>query len=85
MLRLYVKRETAQNKCNNKVPKLLLSEIKVVFNLIRPGNRLSSGHFLKTYRMICKEIIYVGATIKLRGPPKASDTKLVSKGYKWIN
>jgi len=35
MLRLYVKRETAQNKCNNKVPKLLLSEIKVVFYQIR--------------------------------------------------
>jgi len=31
MLRLYVKRETAQNKCNYKVPKLLLSEIKEVF------------------------------------------------------
>lgn len=47
-LSVYVKRETAQNKCNNKVPKLLLSEIKVVFSLIRPGNRLRSGHFLKT-------------------------------------
>jgi len=31
MLRLYVKRETAQNKRKNKVPKLLLSENKVVF------------------------------------------------------
>ena len=45
---MYVKRETALNKCKNKVPKLLLSEIKVVFSLIRPGNRLRSGHFLKT-------------------------------------
>jgi hypothetical protein len=35
-------------KKKNKVPKLLLSEIKVVFSLIRPGNRLRSGHFLKT-------------------------------------
>lgn len=33
MLRLYVKRETAQNKCKYKVPKLLLSEIKRVFIL----------------------------------------------------
>jgi hypothetical protein len=31
MLRLYVKRETAQNKCKYKVPKLLLSEIKDIF------------------------------------------------------
>jgi len=30
-----------------KVPKLMLSEIKEVFILILPGNRLRSGHFLK--------------------------------------
>jgi hypothetical protein len=75
MLRLYVKRETAQNKCYNKVPKLLLSEIKVVFSLIRPGNRLRSGHFLKTCRVIWEIAHSVGKIAKLRGPPKASDTK----------
>jgi len=31
----------------NKVPKLLLSEIKGVVTKRRPGNRLRSGHFLK--------------------------------------
>ena len=75
MLRLYVKRETAQNKCKNKVPKLLLSEIKVVFYLIRPENRLRSGHFLKTCRVMWEIAHTVGKTAKLRGPPKASDTK----------
>jgi len=48
-----------QPRTSVKVPKLLLSEIKVVFYQIRSGNRLRSGHFLKTYRMIW-EIIYVG-------------------------
>ena len=85
MLRLYVKRETAQNKCNNKVPKLLLSEIKVVFYLIRPENRLRSGHFLKTCRVMWEIAHTVGKTAKLRGPPKASDTKPLVERFRWLN
>jgi len=48
MLRLYVKRETAQNKCNYKVPKLLLSEIKEVFISYDQVMGLEAAIFLKT-------------------------------------
>jgi len=48
VLRLYVKRETAQNKCYNKVPKLLLSEIKKVSILFGQVMGLEAAIFLKS-------------------------------------
>jgi len=45
MLRLYVKRETAQNKCKYKVPKLLLSEIKGVVIIFDQGIGLEAAIF----------------------------------------
>ena len=36
-----------QPRTSVKVPKLLLSEIKEVFNLIQLGNRLRSGPFFE--------------------------------------
>lgn len=59
MLRLYVKRETAQNKCKYKVPKLLLSEIKGVFILFDQVMGLEAAIYWRSRNRALVHILFV--------------------------